>query len=77
MEEKLKLNGDQPAFACSESGTENFTTWHGQQGLTKREYFAGLFLSGVVYVGMPRPDIAELVATSIKLTDELLRQLGE
>jgi len=41
-------NGEQGAFACPDSGTENFTTWQGQVGLTKREYFAGLAMQGLL-----------------------------
>lgn len=35
-------NGKEGAFACPDNGTESFTTWQCQKGLTKREYFAGL-----------------------------------
>jgi hypothetical protein len=35
-----KTNPNDAAFATSDNGTEYHTTWQGQVGLTKREYFA-------------------------------------
>jgi hypothetical protein len=39
-------NSEQPAFAVPEAGTESHTTWQGQKGLTKREYFAAMAMQG-------------------------------
>lgn len=40
-------NSEESAFACPDNGTEYTTTWQGQKGLTKREYFAGVAISAV------------------------------
>ena len=75
-------NGDEPAFATPESGTENFTTWFGQRGLTKREYFAGLALQGLCGIDWeiktePIEDThAQMVAwQAVKIADALLAEL--
>jgi hypothetical protein len=48
-------------------------------GLTKREYFAGLAMQGIMTnVSYPLGIKTEIVASkSIELADELLKQLGE
>jgi len=42
-----KINGNDGAFATCDSGTESMTTWGGQKGLTKREYFAALVMQNL------------------------------
>ena len=63
-------NGKQGAFACVDSQKQYL-----QEGLTKREYFAGLAMQGL----MACPDIAasrEAIAEeSVKQADELLKVL--
>lgn len=68
-------NGKEGAFACPDNGTEYRTTWQGQVGLTKREYFAVMAMQGLLSC----PDIAasrEAIAEeSVKQADELLKAL--
>lgn len=71
-------NGEQGAFACPDNGTEYFTTWQGQVGLTKREYFAGLAMQGLS--GHPGTGswTAERTATvSVMYADALLKELDK
>ena len=71
-------NGKQGAFACPDNGTEYFTTWQGQVGLTKREYFAGLAMQGLS--GHPGTGswTAERTATvSVMYADALLKELDK
>ena len=82
MEEKAKINGNQGAFACPDNGTENFTTWQGQQGLTKREYFAGLAMMGLlanssIIDGHSEHEMKWISEHSLKQADELLKQLEQ
>lgn len=68
-------NGKESAFACSDNGTEYTTTWQGQKGLTKREYFAGLAMQGfIAKFNAPTKKMAEW---SVEAADELLKQLDE
>jgi len=53
-------NGNEPAFATSDGGTEFNTTWQGQKGLTKREYFASK------YVDVSNDFVKETTAGEIK-----------
>jgi hypothetical protein len=77
-------NGEQPITPCIIKGKQGF----GSQptisdkevyGLTKREYFAGLAMQGIMTnVSYPLGIKTEIVASkSIELADELLKQLGE
>lgn len=75
-------NGEQGAFACSDGGTENFTTWQGQAGLTKREYFAGLAMQGLLSIFdegkgiVPNLENTEYMARMAVLSsDALLKEL--
>jgi hypothetical protein len=65
-------NGKQGAFACVDSQKQYL-----QEGLTKREYFAGLALQGICmekYV--QRDDDREIIAEwSVKMADALLAEL--
>ena len=58
--------GKQPAFP-------NTT----KQGLTKREYFAGLALQGIMANTALTDSIEKRVEWAIKASDELLKQLEE
>ena len=69
-------NGEQGAFACVDSQKQYL-----QEGLTKREYFAGLAMQGLL---ASRKDLSSHSITSyksnyskasIELADELLKQL--
>ena len=68
-------NGQEGAFACPDNGTESFTTWQGQKGLTKREHFAGLAMQGL----LANPDYTDeklrVTIYAVELADELLKQL--
>lgn len=73
-------NSNQPAFPNQETSDQlhpNFI-----KGLTKREYFAGLAMQGMLANSSCRLNdllsdsaINAYVSDSIKLTDELLKQL--
>jgi len=63
-------NGKQGAFACVDSQKQYL-----QEGLTKREYFAGLAMQGfVTKFNAPNEKYAEW---SVKLADQLLKQLED
>ena len=57
-------NGKQGAFACA-------SDYGYQQGLTKREYFAGLAMQG--YTG--QLDIESIAKWSVEMADALLKAL--
>lgn len=64
-------NEHKPAFAAVCEG-------YGQDGLTKREYFAAMAMQGLcAFVGtnMDNMGMANLATESIQIADELLRQL--
>lgn len=67
-------NGNLPAFANpgSEYGP-------GSGGLTKREYFAGLAMQGIIANGdfITSTHQSEIVKHAIELADELLTQLNK
>lgn len=66
-------NGNEGAFACPENGTEYTTTWQGQVGLTKREYFAGLVMQGLLAGNaICHSDIPN---DAVRLADKLLIEL--
>lgn len=72
-------NKDQPAFAFEWDGVgEDGNVGHFiANGLTKREYFAGLAMQSLIPIWVTGKDKnLEIVAEqSIKLADELLKQL--
>ena len=63
-------NGKQGAFACPDNGTEYRTTWQGQVGLTKREYFAAMAMQGYIATGK-----GSSVSDWVRCADELLKVL--
>lgn len=63
-------NGKQGAFACSDNGTEYRTTWQGQIGLTKREYFAAMAMQGYIATGK-----GSHASDWVRCADELLKAL--
>lgn len=75
-------NGKQGAFACVDSQKKYL-----QEGLTKREYFAGLamqgllanheFIKGGSFDFKSRGTEERLSSISTKLADELLKQLDK
>ncbi len=72
MSEKTKaeVNGEFGAFACASS--EGY-----QQGLTKREYFAVLFIQGELAGNAKEwANEKDLVQRGLLIADELLNQLS-
>lgn len=80
-------NQDQPISPCRISGgSKQFSDWTAM-GLTKREYFAGLAMQGLMSKDYVKLDITEIGSTytnvemiadmSIKIADELLKQLEQ
>ncbi len=70
-------NGEQGAFACPDNGTEYFTTWQGQVGLTKREYFAGLAMQGMLADNGSHFEPAFITGLAVKFSDALLAELDK
>jgi hypothetical protein len=71
IERKAKLNGGWDAFANEDGG-----------GLTKREWFAGMALQGLIAGngddnGFVSYDMIELASTAVKTADAILKQLAE
>jgi len=73
-------NGNEPAFATPDNGTEFNTTWQGQKSLTKREYFSGLAMQGI----LSSPEhytltqgAVDVAKRAIDCADELLKQLDK
>jgi hypothetical protein len=64
-------NGKKGAFACVDSQKQYL-----QEGLTKREYFAGLAMQGILSKGFEY-DNEWICVRSLKLADELIKQLGD
>ena len=64
-------NGKQGAFACVDSHKQYL-----QEGLTKREYFAGLAMQGFLSNDSSY-DNEWICIRSLKLADELIKQLGD
>lgn len=63
-------NGNKIAFPNGLNTDEDFN------GLTKREYFAGLAMQGLsVYASNGKPDFTMIAKMSVELADELLKQL--
>lgn len=76
-------NADRPAAPLSGNAYDDFAAYDGTsetsynpecQGLTKREYFAGLAMQGLSLSGDTSSDIAK---QSVDLADALLKQLEE
>ena len=75
-------NGEQSAFPCkiedgfSQDGSGQITglKTSTSNGLSKREYFAGLAMQGLL--NRPDTNTAWLVRESIQIADELLTQLS-
>lgn len=73
-------NSEQPIHPISEQEKDRLDDYPGIsfKGLTKREYFAGLAMQGLL--SNPYPDIVGLnpdiiTSTAIDLADKLLKQL--
>jgi hypothetical protein len=66
-------NSNLPAFQPSVTGTVNF-----HYGLTKREYFAGLFIQGELSGNSKEwANEKDLVQRGLLIADELLKQLEQ
>jgi hypothetical protein len=67
-------NGNYGAFACASDGSH-------QPGLTKREYFAGLAMQGVLSQNSkysPTPKLAANIAIrAVQIADALLEELNK
>lgn len=62
-------NGKQGAFACASDSRY-------QPGLTKREYFAGLAMQGIVTTDKLNDwDVTDIAYVAIKISDALLDRL--
>ncbi len=80
-------NADQPIDAIFYTNSEGITEYDINSGLTKREYFAGLAMQGLIAnertqlacikdaANMKRTPEEELVTYAIGYADELLKQL--
>lgn len=70
MENKNTENKDRAAFACVDGENRYIQT-----GLTKREYFAGLAMQGLLldYSSFKRPTVIPELA--VAYTDKLLEEL--
>lgn len=67
-----------PSVTCNKNGIySSYDTNGGSIGLTKREYYAGLALQGLLsnYAKVERRNYEEAVQHAIAYADELLRQL--
>lgn len=62
-------NGKQGAFACTDGKT------FANDGLTKREYFAGLAMQGLMACSEITASRKEIAEESVKMADELLKAL--
>lgn len=65
-------NGNKPAYSALEA--DNGIMFH--EGLTKREYFAGLAMQGICASG-PTISDTEISICAISLADTLLEQLNK
>ncbi len=80
---KAELNGEYGAFASPGTYNPNNGNHNGDQqiGLSKREYFAGLAMQGLLaspnfrYNGSGASITIQVAVSSIKYADELLKQL--
>lgn len=75
-------NKNMPAFACVGYGTEG--NGYSQEGLTKREYFAGLAMQGLLanpfYAehlksNIYKPAHGSIGEFAVEMADELLKEL--
>lgn len=79
MENDKRKNADKPAYPSEfEGGEYDFTgqpiiAHRKYYGLTKREYFAAMALSGLA--SLPDMNIATICKYSVQCADELLKQL--
>lgn len=66
----MSKNSEQPAYPI-------FNEWgHAtKEGLTKREYYAGITLQGILANSRIVASDSDIVKASISLADELLKQL--
>jgi hypothetical protein len=70
-------NQNSPAFPTEIAFNEKTKVTTISHGLTKREYFAGLAMQGYIVERHGQDDIdrAKVAKWSVKLADELLKQL--
>jgi hypothetical protein len=70
-----RTNSEENAFACIAAWDGNFI---GSNGLTKREYFAGLAMQGMFSQdGFLLKDTKELSEIAVKCADALLEELSK
>lgn len=65
-------NGEQPAYPILETDTSRPVLF----GLTKREYFAGLAMQGIMADGQTS-DLPAIATASVMIADELLKALNK
>ena len=81
MEEKN--NRSQGDFYIPDNGMGKILAFQGQQGLTKREYFAGLAMQGMIsnpQIIRPKEDeqgFIDFTERAVRYADELLKQLEQ
>lgn len=66
-------------FATPDNGAEFNTTWFGQRGLTKREYFAALAMQGLCACSIAGGHKAfqNLAMESVMYADALIKELNK
>lgn len=69
-------NSEQPVAPWNSNRPWNDESANGFSGLTKREYFAGLAMQGMLAKRQEGWVQERLISTSIELADELLKQLN-
>lgn len=77
-----KIKGNDPAFATPDNGTESLTTWQGQKGLTKREYFSALAMQGMLssidgFSIHPDGTTQNLARCAVAQADALIEELNK
>lgn len=65
-------NGELPAHPWNPSRPRDNDSAHGFAGLTKREYFAGLAMQGLISTGQPVD-----IEWCVRKADELLKELDK
>lgn len=67
-------NADMPAMPLTENQIDRSERGNGYEGLTKREYFAGLAMQAVI-AGRPNIDYDEASDHAVNHADQLLIEL--
>ena len=77
-------NGDKPSTPCvtteirtGPGSLDRPTVKRNHSGLTKREYFAGLAMQGLLATEINGPSIRDMADTAVTFADALLKALEE